>query len=123
MSIVLTKSVVFPFTAESITETDSFSMQDSSIPTSPAVYDRLLRTDSVPNSEAVSVLEPLLKTDSLSMSELRRLFDALLRSDFIDVHDGVVRPTDLTDTARFRSKGVKGWDILFGPRKNWLVEE
>jgi hypothetical protein len=119
MSIVLTRSVVFPFTAETVVKTDSFSVQDSSTPTSPAVYDRLLRTDSVSNSEAASLLEPLLKTDSLNASELQELLDALLRSDFLDAHDRAVIPTDLADIAKFRSKGVKGWDILFGPRKDW----
>jgi hypothetical protein len=73
----------------------------------------------VSNSEAVSLLEPLLKTDSLNASELQELLDALLRSDFLDAHDRTVIHTDLADIAKFRSKGVKGWDILFGPRKDW----
>ena len=133
MSIVLTRSVVFPFTAETIAETDSFSVQDSGTPTSPTVYDRLLRTYSVPNSEAISVLELFTKTDSLNVSELRGLLDTLLRSDLLGVHDEIMFPTDLTDTARFRPRGVKGWDIRFGsrrdwgtrnePKKNWLVED
>jgi hypothetical protein len=123
VSIVLTRSVVFPFTAESITKTDSFSMQDSSIPTSPAVYDRLIKTDSVPNSDATSLLETLLKTDSLDTSELRGLLDSLLRSDVLDAQDSIAFPTELEEVARFRPKGLRGWDILFGSRKDWLVEE
>jgi hypothetical protein len=133
MSIVLTRSVVLPFTAEAIAKTDSFSMQDSGIPTSPVVYDRLLRTDSAPSSEATSLLDTLLKTDSLDTSELRRVLDILLRSDPLAVLDMIAGPTRQTDVARFRPKSVKGWDILFGsrkdwgtrmePRKSWLVEE